>query len=87
MISKGCCTSVGRRIRYWVCVSVAEERLLAMSTSPNAWSPVYEAAADTDDSRVPQVAESLLTLIAGITGPSRMFFLVLVFFIVVNQPS
>ena len=52
--------------------------MLAMAASPNAWSPVYEAAADTDDSRVPQVAESLLTLIAGITGPSRMFFLILV---------
>jgi hypothetical protein len=54
-----------------VCVLVAEERMLAMAASPNAWSPVYEAAADTDDSRVPQVAESLLTLIAGITDRYR----------------
>ena len=43
--------------------------MVAMAASPTAWSPVYESAADTDDTRVPEVSESLLTVIAGITGP------------------
>ena len=42
---------------------------MAISASPTAWSPVYESE-DADDTRVPEVAESLLTLIAGVTGLS-----------------
>ena len=49
-----------------------EERLVKLSSSPTAWSPVYEAAADTDDTRVPEAAEGLLSLIAGITDRYRI---------------
>ena len=39
-----------------------------MTASQTAWSPAYEAAADTDDTRVPETAEGFMSLIAGITG-------------------
>ena len=48
--------------------SVAVERLDELSSSPTAWSPVYETTDDTDDTRVPEIAEGLLYLIAGMTG-------------------
>lgn len=44
------------------------DRLEEMMSSPTAWSPVYETVIKTDDTRVPEVGEYVLSLIAGITG-------------------
>lgn len=50
-------------------LSVAAEKLKAITESSSAWDPAYGSLiGEGDDTRVPECAERFMQLIAGITG-------------------
>lgn len=53
-------------------IAVAVERLKAISESPTSWDPLYTSSDTDSDQLIPECAEKLMQLIAGITGQWRL---------------
>ena len=53
-------------------IAVAVERLKVISESPTSWDPLYTSSDTDSDQLIPECAEKLMQLIAGITGQWRL---------------
>lgn len=59
-------------------IAVAVERLKVISESPTSWDPLYTSSDTDSDQLIPECAEKLMQLIAGITGQWRLLQRILV---------
>ena len=69
-----CCDAHSLSLLLFV-LSVAVEKLKSIIDSPTAWQPRYAAVLEENETRVPECAENLMNLIAGITGEKEAIVL------------